>query len=322
MQNQRNLLINYKTILALLFSVALLGGCNDSGLIQISQLPPSGPTVIDLTQIGDSFLDAAYRFYILNPESGKLWEWDLRHPQTGEPLVSDTCIDSPLALWRSAAQQILFKCNDEKFAIGLDGSVQPLDDATFAEYLNQEVPADLAAQIADRLGGQWTGLAQSPEGGQLVISVYDDDTDQYTLFRAGADGTDLTPLTTAPPGAHVGPLRWSPDAGTIAFLYGTSSDANTVALMDAQSGEMTLLLPPAQLDVEGKSGIRDFDWSPDGQRILFASDQDVDCFEQSEAGVLRCPRLLYWVNVDGTGLEQVTDTVQWAIRLNKLFWIR
>ncbi len=123
-----------------------------------------------------------------------------------------------------------------------------------------DLSADVIVTLEVQSGSHALAPAWSPDG-EWIAFASDRDGD-FEIFKVRPDGTGLTKLTdnTAQDGFH--PL-----------------------MLDTFGG---LFLTPAPLFRGGLS------WSPDGQKLVFASDRDGD-FE------------LYIMNADGTGVEQLTS---------------
>jgi TolB protein len=122
----------------------------------------------------------------------------------------------------------------------------------------------------------------SPEGTSVVYSAFRE-TNVYEIYEVTLNGitvrlTDRLGVLTAP--------EISPDGRLITFMRWTEdSDQYQVWVMDRDGGN------PRQV-VSGSGW--DPTWSPDGTRLLFASDRS----GQNQ---------LWVVNLDGTGLKQITS---------------
>ena len=119
-------------------------------------------------------------------------------------------------------------------------------------------------------------VALSPDGG-----------DEEELFDAG-DG--LSGLSVSPDGSKVAFNRWDVNAAT--------NDVDVVVADLDGGGERPLTTAPG---VDG-----DPEWSPDGTKLVFASDRDRngDCFFHDCTG--HAPEL-YVMNADGRGQRRLTD---------------
>ncbi len=179
-------------------------------------------------------------------------------------------------------------------------------------------------------------FAWSPDGSKLACEGFDGTdvtrTGIYTV--SSSDGGDLVRVTTAPDGVHDVPTDYSPDGQRIVFTRQRLADESDTTLMimnvdgsgaralsdrrlgpgrwspDGKSilsdvgeeGETLLLVPvdgseirPIEIISESLKSAFYGSWSPDGNWIVFSgrASKSVD---------------LYLVQVDGTGLRQLTDT--------------
>src|SRR6266487_720870 len=113
------------------------------------------------------------------------------------------------------------------------------------------------------------------------------------IYVMNADGTDQRRLTDN--GAIDGVPAWSPNGQRIAF-HSTRANpgppplAIDIFLMNADGTDQTQL---TNLTTLGLGGAVDPVWSPDGQRIVFSS--------------FAAPREVFAINVDGTGLTNLTN---------------
>jgi TolB protein len=123
----------------------------------------------------------------------------------------------------------------------------------------------------------------APDGRSVVFSQYRED-NVYEIYELSlADGT--TTRLTDRLGTLTGP-EISPDGKSIIFMRWTpASNQNQVWLMDRDGGNPRRVFRGTGWDPT---------WSPDGSRILFASDMDGS-------------NQLYVVNVDGSDLRKLTN---------------
>ena len=112
------------------------------------------------------------------------------------------------------------------------------------------------------------------------------------LYTANADGSKTTPLTTM--GTSLGTPRWSPDGSKIVF----SAVVDDPAAPNAKNVEIFVISADGTGLKRLTYGVA-FDhepaWSPDGQRIVFASDRLGDGM----------PVQLYVMNADGLNVQPV-----------------
>jgi eukaryotic-like serine/threonine-protein kinase len=112
----------------------------------------------------------------------------------------------------------------------------------------QFVPYSLnvsASDLAFSPDGQWLAYVTIPQG---------------NLWRSRLDGSDRLQLTYSPSLAAL-PM-WSPDSTRIAFVGASLGGSSKGQIVSAQGGTPGDLLPDGSLAV-------DFNWSPDGNQIIF-----------------------------------------------------
>ena len=186
----------------------------------------------------------------------KLWPAEGEVPQTlavidlrsGErvDLLTEGSVNQPS--WSSDGERILFGWGRDSapdiqlWSVAADGSDEP-----------QRVLAGEENSFA----GQW-----SPDGRFLLFAS---DREQFGIYRANADGTDIRKIIDAPRYADA---AWSPDSQWIAFTdvddggFGLSvvaSDGSGLRLV--HHSDTATLIP---------------DWSPDGQTLVYEDHQNAD----------------------------------------------
>jgi len=143
----------------------------------------------------------------------------------------------------------------------------------------------------------------SPDGQQILFSSFKSGSSiGPALWVIDADGSNPHLLykvegsSRALEGNHA---RWSPDGTKVAFdlcLNCQIRTNNDIYLFDTQSKQVTQLTQDSASDTNPA-------WSPDGQRIAFASDRDY-----VDADTLRFRKDLYLIDAAGSNLQRLTGT--------------
>jgi Tol biopolymer transport system component len=138
--------------------------------------------------------------------------------------------------------------------------------------------------------GDVAGWALSPDGSRVAYTT------RKSLVVAAADGSNAREVL----GDGATPnLLWSPTGDRIAF---TSQRSRELRLLDVATGSVTLVTEPdgsAVLSVMAGAG---FEFSPEGDRILFSRT------EEDGTGV----DSLWSVNVDGSDLRRLVAGTAWG----------
>ncbi len=145
--------------------------------------------------------------------------------------------------------------------------------------------ADVMPRRLDVVGARAAG---SHSGKRLAYLSQVADVEQIFLLAWGTG--EVTQLTTS--SAPKSMLSWSPDGKYLAYLTGDAQNRQ-IGVYDVALGEEHLL--PGEL----VAGVSHFDWSPDGQSLLFERWQDDE-------------RRIYRMGIHGDGLRQLTDYNSWG----------
>jgi Tol biopolymer transport system component len=125
-------------------------------------------------------------------------------------------------------------------------------------------------------------------GGKIVYSVGRGSYTDVYLYDIAAD--EEIPLLVEDPGFKFF-FSWSPDNTRIAAQEGFFPPDNRLIVIDAETGEKSILAQDADCQVWFPA------WSPDGNRIAFSSDRDDPGGDMS----------LYTMDIDGTDWARLTD---------------
>lgn len=129
----------------------------------------------------------------------------------------------------------------------------------------------------------------SPDGSDILFNS--NRTGNFDLYLIDIKGNDIVQLTSSPDDETY--AHWSPDGRAVVFVKWLK-----VPDGDRRLGEIFTL------DIETREEKRltnnsSFDgwpsWSPDGDKVIFASNRQGGTFQ------------IYTMNVDGTGLEKITN---------------
>jgi TolB protein len=170
--------------------------------------------------------------------------------------------------------------------------------------------------------GKLHRLEFSPDGETVLFNLEKDG--NWDIYRMNTDGTELVPLTRHP-GKDRSPA-WSPDGLKIAW-QSDRSGRKQIHVMNADGTDQKQVTPDGSkigftsfrdddfeiyiMDADGKNPLRltrspgrDFGgcWSPDGGRILFASNRD------SGASRMGVAYEVYVVDADGGNSRRLTKS--------------
>jgi len=126
--------------------------------------------------------------------------------------------------------------------------------------------------------------AVSPDGRSVVYSAYSKETEHYEIYELNISTNELKQLTFALGDLNAPEI--SPDGTTIAFTrFFIDPEKPTTWLIDRDGSNPR--------EVSADSAI-DPTWSPDGKQILFAA-------------IVNDLTQLFIINIDGTGLHQISN---------------
>ncbi len=109
--------------------------------------------------------------------------------------------------------------------------------------------------------------------GQRLAFVADRDVDElYEGLAVDAAGTGLLEIAPAGPGADVLSVRYAPDASLVAYV---ETDAGT-SLPELHVVEDSGLSDTVLVEDDGALGVTSYEWSPDGNRIAYLADHNVN----------------------------------------------
>src|SRR2546427_4342073 len=193
---------------------------------------------------------------------------------TGVTRLTTSASDDLSPAWSPDGSKIAFQTNrdsgfsPEIYVMNVDGSGQ----------------TRLTVNTAIDLAPAW-----SPDGTKIAFSTNRDG--NYEIYTMNADGTGATRLTSN--AANDAGPTWSHDGTKIAFERGYFTTAGQIYVLDADSCHECIGTPPTNLSQSASSNTTP-DWSPDGTKIVFATNRDGN-YE------------LYIINPDGTGVTRLTS---------------
>jgi Tol biopolymer transport system component len=229
-------------------ALAACGGSTKGGTSGSSSTPSPGTTATAASSNGQivygRYDDAVSDFHHFIAEADGSHERQLlpqvaecpRWSADGQTLL--VCMPNPMGLLRAAT-------------IHADGSGLTLLD-------NPDPTLNLPC-------GAW-----SPDGTRLLCEGWDDtNPDRFGIYSVRAsDGGDLQRITTNPMAAHDVPGSYSPDGTAIAFVREQPGTRETAAIFTVHPDGTSLV----QITPYGVPGCCNAHWSPDGTKILFASE--------------------------------------------------
>lgn len=158
-------------------------------------------------------------------------------------------------------------------------------------------------QITSNPGGDDVPGSWSPNGSRIVFQRFGPDSYEG-VFVVNANGTGLHRILPPSVSANCCTFNWSPQGNEIAFSRHVTPDVHSSlwVMHSDGSGLRRVNVPPSSGCGGANSdpsaiGCLEPAWSPDGTKIAFAGGLDLDTDGE-----------IYTINVDGTGLTQVTHT--------------
>jgi Tol biopolymer transport system component len=157
----------------------------------------------------------------------------------------------------------------------------------------------------------------SPDGTRIAFLK------DNVIWAVAPDGTDLAALVRSQPGSrreYIRAHRWPPDGRKIAFAESQIVSDTAISILDTDTGARKQVF---SYDTEFTR--IELAWSPDGNRLLFASTKGSSCefniFNFGPGGTIKCDHFrLYTVRADGSELKPLGR--QEFRSVDKLLWVR
>ncbi len=196
----------------------------------------------------------------------------------------------------------------------LDGTDAPGENGTSNIWrVNADGTGLTPLTTATAIGADSYDPECSPDGTMVVfhsarkLDGTDAPNSTWNIWRVNADGTDLTPLTTATAsGAYSFHPRWSPDGAKIVFdsarkLDGTDAPSeNETGNIWRMNADGTGLAPLTSATANGADSRRP-QWSADGTKVAFDSGRKVDGTDAPNGAWN-----IWSMDADGTDLTPLT----------------
>jgi Tol biopolymer transport system component len=204
------------------------------------------------------------------------------------------------------------------------GTIGQQEEASRGEVSNGKIAftrrtaANSDIYVTDQTGAHETQLTYtkqfeagpvwSPDG-QKIAFLRSTSIPSYDLYVMNADGTHQTRLT----GVWEMDSAWSPDGQKIAFTRGADAPNDLYVINADGTNEVSLITGSFSENPEDRTELGDPVWSPDGNKIAFASRTLTYTGASSSAEPASAPAEgltgIYLINVDGTGLCKLTSGV-------------
>lgn len=339
----RNRRIVVSIVLSILLPCLILSACQPSESIPEIEALPEGNDLIAFTR-GDSQVD----LFIISADTSIIWKWNWGNTNVPDDISMRSSIS-----WSPQKQVISFsgysniQSREVGFILSPTGDIKEIQlTGIYSEHswspdgtkIALSYPDDTSNRghdiyIQDVNNLELQRLVSLPtdddspswatDGGSIVFDSYDFDKRVFTVHQVRVDGTELRTLATEIGGNNRQP-QWSPNSMKIAFLHSDNiQQPLSLWIMDVNGINPKPIFIPDRTESESLAGgVRSFAWSPDGQRLVFASGHEGPCRKvvTSDAETTSCEERIYIINIDGTGLNVLTPNPQ--PRHYDLAWIR
>jgi Tol biopolymer transport system component len=181
---------------------------------------------------------------------------------------------------------------DGKYCAAQGGSMDPSVNASVEGVYRVNVKNGSAVRLTsgDDIPGDY-----SPDGSKILFGRYDPNSSSnnngLALYIMNANGTGLHKLITE----IFGPVNdgsWSPQGNQIVFSRHVTADVPGSIWVIDSDGTGLHQIEVRHLDCGGAVGCHEPQWSPDGTKIIFATNSRQGSF-------------VYTMNADGTGLKKI-----------------
>jgi Tol biopolymer transport system component len=316
----------------------------------ITSLPRDRDVILNLTNINNQ-----PGWYIVNPTNWKMSKWEFPNsipsalneetrrsyvswsPQTQRLLYAKKSI-SPNGSIEVLKIEDESLCSSNQYTLSPDGKTVAYVDG----YTDKNVGMvediylfDIASKRQQRITklapGEVYQLVWSPDSKTLAFWHNDRQKNLKTLYQINSDGSNLQVLLDAKDDLPIQLypslssddefMKWSPDGRYLALLSRVKTNNNlniidkTIWLLDLKTKKLRELFPAPSKSPGG--GIRDFAWSPDGQKIVFSAGYDGKSYQT--LFYHEVTNYLYLVDVNGGQPTKVTKIPQGSA--TRLLWL-